>query len=128
MNFSATLTKLNSRFNSQNTGLRWAIVITGIVVNSAILFSPSIEASTEYSSSQHSPAVTYLPPSALTAQRPALTNESFEATTPNAEAHLALADALAQAGERDAAVEHYLQAMTYRAKSPQTMPSISLPR
>ena len=117
MNFGMTLTKLTSQYRSYKTQVRWGIVAIGVIVNGAILLSTL----TEKNSSQDFASVVYLPPSAITTQHAGSVNpsidQSVKASASSAQEHLALADALAYAGERDAAVEHYLQAMTYRLKS-----------
>lgn len=132
MNFRATLTELNSYVESCKTGscktrIRWAIVTIGVIVNGAILFPTFVEDN----SLQNSASVIYLPP-ATTVQRFASVDQSAETSAPEAlpehsvpaaQKQFALADALAYAGERDAAVEHYLRAMTYRIKSQSTAQS-----
>lgn len=112
MNFNLKLMGLNSRFSAKNSGLRWAILTVGAVVNGAILFSaPSAQVD-----SANVASAAYQPPS-IQAHRHAVGVQASVTSTSPVQSQFALADALAQAGDREAATEQYLQAMTSSVES-----------
>lgn len=107
MNLSFKLPKSQTQFSPQQIQLRWAIITVGVIVNAAILWPTFNQVNPAQETS-----VTYLPPSAFTIPNSSANPLSSKATPVNAKSRIAQADTLAQAGQRDEAVEQYLKAMT----------------
>ncbi|GAB4384941.1 MAG: hypothetical protein Kow00121_49170 [Elainellaceae cyanobacterium] len=115
MNYRTTCTRrLASLFSNSNPKLRAAILTIGVAVNGAIWLYP---APNQLDSRQMFNTVAYQPPLAAATQRQTVQSAAYVPDSLNEQATFEQADTLARSGDRQAAVEQYLQAMTERIES-----------
>lgn len=106
MSFTTFTHRVTSLMNLQNNRICWVILSTGIAVNGAILFFPGTDS---FTSTHLNHAPIYQPIAAANTSQTVIVE-----ALPSNPNQFEQADRLAVTGNRDAATELYVEAMSHR--------------